>query len=534
MRRVIAFVGLLALGCSDEDSAGGGGTGGSFTGGTGGVATGGTGGTAQSGGTGNGTSTGGAGGLAGSGATSGTGGAQPATYPFQGYTKTRGALEAIVDGATKPRILIVDRLTKSTGDGDETSGRGSLPWALARGFPRVILFEISGVIDVGGSLPVTSPYVSVHGQTAPEPGITLYNVELFLSTHDVILQHLRVRMGGTEIGGGDSITICGASGDSVHDIIIDHCSPALGHDEQLSISACDKGDVRRVTLSNNLISFGGNPKHNFGTLIDSGSNNNYDVDEILVEGNLFSQLSFRTPMVNWAARHVTVTNNVTYNADWTGMHFATAQYPEGQFIDVLNNLYWRGPRTQTVGQWPTDEVSTWPAQPDLWPTAWGTSRRPVSDFAGPSGNNLHVYFAGNYDYVNAEDYTFGNHEGRPVRLEHQRYYSGEVQAADVTETSRQTNVVVKLLSPAELESHVKDAVGSTPGARDAVDALAVSQAFARTGGYIQSIADLGVPPVPTGSNERTLTAIGGYPAGTELDDPDGNGLTNLEEWVYGL
>lgn len=457
------------------------------------------------------------------------------SYPFQGYTSTRGAFEAVVDGEPAPRILVVDSLSAIGSDGDETSGRGSLPWALARSYPRVILFEVSGVIHVGGDLNVTSPYVSVHGQTAPPPGLTLNDVSVSIATHDVIFQHLRVRMGATEHGGGDPLTVCGVGGDSVHDIIIDHCSAGLGHDEQLSISTCGVGDVRRVTLSNNIMSFGLNyAGHAYGTLIDSGDSNAYGVDEILVDGNLFSQLVFRTPMLNHAARHVTVTNNVTYNAKWNGMQIESRQYPEGQFFDIMHNLYWRGPETEDIGTWPTDEVATWPTEPDLWPATWNANRRPVSAFFGTSGGNTHVYYAANYDYVNNEDYTYGDHEGRPVELASERYIAGEITAADIAATTRQTGVAVLLLTPAQVEAHVQVGVGCTPSNRDALDALSVSDAFARTGGYIDRVSDLSVAPLPTGGASRTLGSIGGYPAGSELADSDGDGLTDVEEWIYGL
>jgi hypothetical protein len=71
------------------------------------------------------------------------------------------------------------------------------------------------------------------------------------------------------------------------------------------------------------------------------------------------------------------------------------------------------------------------------------------------------------------------------------------------------------------------------GYRDALDALAVSDALERTDGYLMSMDDLSVPPVPEGSSTRSLEDIGGYPTGTELDDSDGDGLTALEEWIYG-
>jgi hypothetical protein len=453
-------------------------------------------------------------------------------YPFQGYTTTRGGFESPVDGGLAPRILVVDRLGADDSDGDETTGRGSLPWALARSYPRVVLFEVSGVIDVGGSLDVRSPYVSVHGQTAPSPGITLYDVSMLVVTHDVILQHLRVRMGDTELGGGDPLGVCGSAEGEVGDIVIDHCSAELGHDEQLSISSCGVGDVRRVTLSNNLIGFGLNyAGHAYGTLIDSGDSNDFDVDEILVEGNLYSNVSFRTPMVNDAARRVTIANNVTYNPLVCGMHFNTAQYPEGQLIDVLHNLSWRGPETHVAGTWPTDEVATWPAEPDVWP--WEPRRRWVGCFYGPSGTNTHVYYDANYDYVNNEDYAYGDHAGRPIHMEFESF-DGGIGVSDVEETVRQTSVAVALRTPVEVEEHVRSDVGCTPGDRDAVDALLVQDAFDRTGGYIDHVGDLGLAPFPAGGGTRSLGDIGGYPAGRELDDADGDGLTDLEEWLYGL
>jgi hypothetical protein len=332
----------------------------------------------------------------------------------------------------------------------------------------------------------------------------------------------------TAIGGGDALTLCGTSSDSTHDVIIDHCSTALAHDEQLSISACDAGDVRDVTLSNNLISFG-LTTHNKGTLVDSGNNNNFDVDGIMIDGNLFSQVSDRTPFINYAARSVTITNNVAYNAKWNGMQIGTAQYPEGQFIDYMNNLYWRGPETENIGMWPTDEVSTWPSQPDVWP--WMRERQPATSAFGPSGSNTHVYFANNYDYVNNEDYTFGNHEGRPIKLENQRYNEG-ISYSDIMESNRQTTVSVTLLTPIEIENRVKYDVGCTPQYRDPIDTLAVSDALDRSGHYILEESDLGVYPLTSDENTRSLSSIG-YSIGMELRDTDDDGLTDLEEWIYG-
>src|SRR5688572_1823081 len=54
------------------------------------------------------------------------------------------------------------------------SGPGSLKAALDSDGPRIVVFEVGGVIDMAGQpLNISRPYVTVAGQTAPSPGITV-------------------------------------------------------------------------------------------------------------------------------------------------------------------------------------------------------------------------------------------------------------------------------------------------------------------------------------------------------------------------
>ncbi|MFZ2491683.1 MAG: pectate lyase, partial [Thermoanaerobaculia bacterium] len=70
------------------------------------------------------------------------------------------------------------------------AGQGSLKQAIQTDGPRLIVFEVGGVIDLAGStLVVRNPHLTIAGQTAPDPGITLIRGGLVVETHDVVVQH---------------------------------------------------------------------------------------------------------------------------------------------------------------------------------------------------------------------------------------------------------------------------------------------------------------------------------------------------------
>jgi hypothetical protein len=59
-----------------------------------------------------------------------------------------------------------------------------------------VVFEVAGVIDLEGStLQISNPYITIAGQTAPSPGITIIKGGISIRTNDVILQHIKVRPG---------------------------------------------------------------------------------------------------------------------------------------------------------------------------------------------------------------------------------------------------------------------------------------------------------------------------------------------------
>ena len=113
------------------------------------------------------------------------------------------------------------------------SGPGSLREAIMNPNPRIIIFDVSGTIDLKTGLDIESPYVTIAGQTAPGEGICLKNFPLRIqNTHDVIVRGIRVRPGtksglkGSEI---DAIDVSNSE-----NVIVDHCVASWSCDEGIN------------------------------------------------------------------------------------------------------------------------------------------------------------------------------------------------------------------------------------------------------------------------------------------------------------
>lgn len=159
-----------------------------------------------------------------------------------GYgTSSRGAYGGTVD----PEILIVDSLSgASTGTGN----RGTLRWALEQTFPRIIVFEVEGVIDNDGvnwRIQVLNPFVNVYGQTAPGKGVTIKGCTLWLQSTDMLFQHIRIKPGNhSNTTGANEIDAVNFYGDAGN-VVFDQCSFGWSQDELVGT----KTSTMNVTFS---------------------------------------------------------------------------------------------------------------------------------------------------------------------------------------------------------------------------------------------------------------------------------------------
>ncbi|MFP4171336.1 MAG: hypothetical protein ACLFV4_00340, partial [Candidatus Hydrogenedentota bacterium] len=126
------------------------------------------------------------------------------------------------------------------------NGPGSLREAAEAEGPRMILFDVSGAIELESPIRVYHPYATFAGQTAPGDGITVAGEQFDLRTYDVILRHMRFRHGvdpGQERheSNVDDWTLRVRGGNHV---ILDHVTVTWGMDGNLGVTRMDNVTVQ--------------------------------------------------------------------------------------------------------------------------------------------------------------------------------------------------------------------------------------------------------------------------------------------------
>ena len=370
----------------------------------------------------------------------------------------------LVDGHQTANLVRPIRVTTLAAEGP-----GSLRAALLTSGPRLVVFEVGGVIDLGGrSLVIRNPHVTVAGQTAPDPGITLIRGSLTVEASDVVVQHIAVRPGdrGPAPWAPDGI---GAhrGNEPVHDVVFDHCSATWAVDENLSASgpadvdpmADPEATSHDVTIRHCLIAEGlshathRKGEHSKGTLIHDNTT------DIAVLRNLYASNVERSPMFKGGARGIVV-NNYIYNPGHTAIRYNLVdhewginKHETGQMA-IVGNVLRYGPDTRP-----------------------GLALLTV-DGAGP----VQVFLEDNLAQ-DGEGAAIAPLGGNPANI--------------LSVAARPTwPAGYAALRAAQVAEHIRREVGARPWDRDAVDARIVNQALAGAGGRVidSEVQGGGYPP----------------------------------------
>ncbi|MDI9238461.1 hypothetical protein QLQ15_05985 [Lysobacter sp. LF1] len=350
------------------------------------------------------------------------------------------------------------------------SGPGSFAEALATPGPRIVVFEVGGVIDLDmKELRITEPYLTIAGQTAPQPGITVIKGGLTIATHDVVVRHVRVRPGDglRPKWSGDIDAITTVRG--AHDVIVDHCSLTWATDENLSASSTRffgesekewmEAASRRITYSNNIIAEGlanathAKGEHSKGSLIHD------HVNDILIVGNLYAHNYERNPLFKGGARGQVI-NNLIYDPGQRAVHYNLIAE------EWLGHPYSRG---QVVARGNVMRE--------------GISTEKVAFFQVGGSGDLDVYF---------EDNLAVDRLGNPVQQQG-RYTTTPIKV-DTMKRPPALPFGVTLLPSAKVQDEVVANAGARPWDRDDVDRRILADTIEGRGRIIDSQEQVGGYP----------------------------------------
>lgn len=351
------------------------------------------------------------------------------------------------------------------------NGPGSLRAACSAEGPRIVTFRVGGIIDLKKPIEVTSPYLTLAGQTAPGDGVCLRGYGLSVATHDVIVRYLRSRAGegaGKEV---DALDI----GHGSRDVIFDHCSASWSVDECFSLA----GDVQRVTVQWSVIAEGLNKSvhkkgaHGYGSLARANG-------EVSYHHNLWAHHAARNPRM--------------------GDNYGKPPYPTFDFVNNVIYDYGGIASGITQGILKINYVGNY-----IRPGPSSRAQRPIR-IGSPS--DIQIYIGDNdwdgHPEQSADNSDFFEKAEGQVKLVKQPF-----AAPTVTRSSARR----------ALEAVLESAGASVPK-RDAVDARIVEEVRTKGGRIIDHTKEVGGWPA--------------YRAGAAPADSDGDGMPDEWEKARGL
>ena len=427
----------------------------------------------------------------------------PAPTPSPRAFPSAEGFGAMTIGGRGGRVIKVTNLADN--------GDGSLRAAIEARGARIIVFDVSGTIDLRSGLTIRHPNITIAGQSAPGGGITLRGHGLTISTSEVIVRYIRVRPGDINQVETDAISVTAGQ-----NIIVDHCSASWSTDETLSVSqqmTTGPRQLKNVTVQWSIISESldrsvhDKGAHGYGSLVRGSAGSNYSFHH-----NLWAHHRARMPRPG---------------------NFADATEDRvGSLFDFTNNVFfnWGGDRDDGAGY----NVDT---------TA--ISRYNFVNNAYISGTNSRTQLAFVESAPGARAHFSGNTMNGRAALTATIVKLKRPEAGYFSATPFDTAAISK--TPARTAfRHVLTSAGASL-VRDSVDARIVNDVRNRTGSIINSQADVGGWPVLASAPARLDTDNDAIPDTWERRhrlnprdasdanlDRNTNGYPDIEDWLNSL
>jgi hypothetical protein len=419
-------------------------------------------------------------------------------------------------GGRGGKVIVVTNLNDS--------GPGSFRDACEQGGPRIVVFNVAGLIRINAPISIRAPYITIAGNTAPGDGVCIAGNTVEINTHDVIVRYMRFRRGKTDPADRDD----SFGGNPVGNIMIDHVSASWSLDENISMyrhmyePATGGKELKlptvNVTIQNSISSESLNIYHHaFGSTL-GGLNSTF-------LRNLWACNTGRNPSVGMYG-DFTFVNNVLFNY----RHRTIDGGDQRSLFNIINNYFKPGPGTLH------NEVAYRLLKPES-----ERSKTVVDNFGK-------AYVAGNvvegYDKVTKDNWDGGvQPQARAEPL--------ETALSKIRVDQPFPHAPLEIISAKAAYDYVLDHAGATLPRRDAVDIRIIkevrtgvipplhiaegSQAKAKFYGYAQKWTDQLAEQVKQGYITDP-SEVGGWPEykGTPYQDSDGDGMPDDWETAHGL
>ncbi len=396
------------------------------------------------------------------------------------------------------------------------SGPGSFREAVDASGPRIVVFEVSGIINLQSELNILSPYLTIAGQTSPGGILITGRRTKFYGEHTIV-QHLRFRVGSHNVVDAekhDAVNIYGPgnTGDHYgHDMIFDHCSFSWGIDETFSTAYNPQNITIQWCVVSEGLSHAGHPKgeHSKGFFI----------------------WGVGSPDTKVSLHHNYIAHNTARGPEINGDNGTT-------FLDAVNNVVYN----------------------------WGDGR------SMSSGGDVLVNWQHNYARKGASsiDYSFeARHSPISTTITPIIYLEGNIGSNRLSQSDPQWSIgyswtnellnegyrrsdpwpappVTKAVMSDDVANCILSAVGATAPVRDSVDTRVTNDFINVTGDIIDNVTypddfptfQTPAPPADVdndGIADNWETA-NGLIVGTNdsAGDKDSDGYTNIEEYLHYL